>query len=364
MVQIIKPERPAGFLDYGPGEYRAREEMILAISRIFSSFGFDPIETPMAEFYKVLLGEDETSKNIFSLHTQGNSENNLALRFDHTVPFARFISANPYNSKKRTGIKLPWRRSVYGPVFRGETPQKGRFRQFYQYDVDIAGSSLMLSDAEVIAVIFHTLSLWKSDFLININNRKILDGVMEYLGICDRGSCLAVDISRDIIHILDKSTKISDAKFRDALMSEPDNEFDPRPNLDDKQFSKLEAFISLQGSNEEIIDLALALLSDSKLAQEGLRELSDIISYLPSFGVDVNKVVIDFSIARGLDYYTGPVFESHLLDAPEFGSVFSGGRYNNLVSRFTGQELPAVGASIGVDRLYSALTSLGLLEVK
>jgi len=361
--KIVKPERPAGFLDYGPDEHRAREEMVLAISKVFANFGFDQIETPMAEFYRVLLGEDETSKNIFRLHTRGNSEDNLALRFDHTVPFARFLAANPYNSQKKTGIRLPWRRSVFGPVFRGETPQKGRFRQFYQYDIDIAGSSHMISDAEIIAIIFHTLSLWKCDFKISINSRKILDGLTEYLKIENRLRVSAADISREIMRILDKSAKISIEEFRADLMSSPDNEFDPRPNLNDEQFAKLQAFTSLKGDNCELLKLAERLFVDNLSAKEGIQELIDIMSYLPSLGVNVDNIAIDFSIARGLDYYTGTVFESSLIDAPEFGSVFSGGRYNDLVSRFTGQELPAVGASIGVDRLFAALVYLDIIKV-
>lgn len=361
--KIVKPERPAGFLDYGPDEHRAREEMVSSISKVFANFGFDPIETPVAEFYKVLLGEDETSKNIFSLRTRGNAEDNLALRFDHTVPFARFLAANPYDSQKKTGIRLPWRRSVFGPVFRGETPQKGRFRQFYQYDIDIAGSAHMISDAEIIAIIFHTLSLWKCDFKISINSRKILDGLTEYLQIEDRLQVSVADIGKEIMHILDKSAKISGEEFHEELTFLPDNEFDPRPNLNDDQFAKLQAFISLKGDNCELLESAERLFIDNLTAKEGVQELMEIMSYLPSLGVDINKIAVDFSIARGLDYYTGTVFESNLIDAPEFGSVFSGGRYNDLVSRFTGQELPAVGASIGVDRLFAALRQLNVVEI-
>lgn len=362
----IKPEKPGGFLDFNTSEFLAREEMLRIINGVFRSFGYNPIETPMVEFSKVLVGEDETSKNIFQVKSRGSSnEDNLSLRFDHTVPFARFLSANPYNDKKREGIKLPWRRMVLGPVFRSDSPQKGRYRQFYQFDVDIAGSSLMLADAEIIAIIYQTLSaLGLKRFLIRINNRKILNGLAELIGVSGRGQVSADDITKEVMRILDKIPKIGFNQVLSELQMTPENEYDPSPGLLPDAITRISRFLEISGSNSIKLDQAEAVFHRISIAQEGISELRQIISYLSDFGVPEGTVEIDFSIARGLDYYTGPVFESVLVDAPEFGSVFSGGRYNDLVARFTGSELPAVGASIGVDRLFAALQQLELVKVK
>lgn len=362
----IKPERPGGFLDFNTSEFLAREEMLQTINGVFRSFGYNPIETPMVEFSKVLVGEDETSKNIFQVRSRGGSnEDSLSLRFDHTVPFARFLSANPYHDKKREGVKLPWRRMVLGPVFRSDSPQKGRYRQFYQFDVDVAGSSLMLADAEIVAIIYQTLTaLGLKRFLIRINNRKILNGLAELIGVVDRGQISAADITKEVMRILDKIPKIGLDKVLAELQVVPENDYDPSPGLLPEAIEKISRFLEIRGNNSVKLDQAEVIFHKILIAQEGISELRQIVFYLSDFGVPEGVVEIDFSIARGLDYYTGPVFESFLIDAPEFGSVFSGGRYNDLVARFTGSELPAVGASIGVDRLFAALQQLELITVQ
>jgi histidyl-tRNA synthetase len=360
---IVKPERPGGFLDFLPTDYLAREKMLKTIESVFRRFGFDPIETPRIEFKKILSGEtSDTGKNIFHIkHTEDDEP--LALPFDHTVPFARILAANPYNAKSKTGIRLPWRRMVVGPVFRADNPQHGRFRQFYQFDADIAGTSSMMADAEIIALMVITMNeLQVSNFRIRLNHRKILNGLSYLCKINDRSSISQKIIDCELMRILDKLDKIGKKGVFQALARAPEYPEDPAPNLSEDSISKIASFLEIGGSNEEKICACEELFSGIDIAMTGISELKEIFTYLNAMNISLSQIEIDFSIARGLDYYTGPVMEMELLDAPKFGSVFSGGRYNNLVSRFTGKELPAVGASIGVDRLFAALNHLKLID--
>jgi histidyl-tRNA synthetase len=360
---IVKPDRPGGFLDFLPADYLARESMLKKIEKVYRSFGFDPIETPRIEFLKTLAGEtSDTGKNIFHIKSSQDDEP-LAMPFDHTVPFARLLAANPYDTKKRTGIRLPWRRMVVGPVFRSDTPQSGRYRQFYQFDVDIAGTSSMMADAEIIALMYLTMkNLNVENFKIRVNNRKVLSGVALLAGIHGQGKISADDITKEMMRILDKLDKIGIDRVLKELQATPENPDIPAPQLSSKAIEKIKSFLSLKGDNSQKIAQCQELFQEIDIAQEGLEELRLIINYLHSMNIPEKYVDIDFSIARGLDYYTGPVFETILLDAPEFGSVFSGGRYNDLVRRFTGKSLPATGTSIGVDRLFAALSHLGLID--
>ncbi|MBF0550727.1 MAG: histidine--tRNA ligase [Deltaproteobacteria bacterium] len=365
MSDIVKPERPGGFLDFLPADCLARERMLRTIEKVFRSFGFDPIETPAIEFYKTLAGEGgDVGKQIFHVGcTKQEEDDALALRFDQTVPFARLLAANPFDPKKRTGIRLPWRRMVVGPVFRGERPQSGRYRQFCQFDADIAGTESMLADAEIIAMMYRTMkALGIERFLIRINNRKILNGLAELVGISDGIEISSVDITKELMRILDKLDKIGIDRVLQELGKEPHDSFDPAPHLSSDGIDKIKAYLAISGSNPAKLDQCQRVFSGIKVAEEGLEELRQITDYLAAMEIPVEHVQIDLSIARGLDYYTGPVMETILLDAPHIGSVFSGGRYNSLVSRFTGQELPAVGASIGVDRLFTALDHLKAID--
>lgn len=363
----ISPDRPGGFLDFLPEEFLARERMLRTIERIFRSFGFDPIETPMVEFEEVLAGEtSDTGKQIFRVksgQSEDAGEKTLALRFDQTVPFARLLAANPYDAKNRTGVRLPWRRMVMGPVFRGERPQSGRYRQFYQFDADIAGTSSMMADAEIIFMMFRTLSeLGVNRFLIRLNNRKILNGLAVLSGIKERPIIKQCNLVKEMMRILDKIDKIGMEEVLRKLQRPPDNDFDPAPEISGEASDRIKDFLEIEGSNSQKLNLCRGIFKDVAIVHEGVDELSRILEYLKVMGVPGEYVKIDFSIARGLDYYTGPVMETVLLDASQFGSVFSGGRYNDLVSRFTGQELPAVGASVGVDRLFAALRYVGQLK--
>ncbi len=360
---VVKPERPGGFLDFLPADYLARESMLEKIETVFRSFGFDPIETPRIEFLKTLAGEtSNTGKNIFHIKSAQDDEP-LAMPFDHTVPFARLLAANPYNAKRRTGIRLPWRRMVVGPVFRSDNPQSGRYRQFYQFDADIAGTSSMMADAEMVAIMNLTMkALGVERFKIRINNRKILNGLAVLAGIQDRDNVSADDITREMMRILDKLDKIGMDRVLEELQAPPEDPFSPNPHLSREAIEKILSFLSLKGDNFQKITQCRKIFQQIDIAREGIDELDAVLNYLVSMDIREESLDVDFSIARGLDYYTGPVFETVLLDAPEFGSVFSGGRYNDLVRRFTGKSLPATGTSIGVDRLFAALSYLGLLD--
>jgi len=363
--KLVKPDSPAGFLDFLPPDFLARESMLKTIDRVFRSFGYDPIETPVAEFKDVLIGDDETSKNIFVLRDQGRTsgERPLALRFDHTVPTSRLLAGNPYDAKTKKGIKLPWRRMVLGPSFRSDTPQQGRYRQFYQFDIDTLGTKSMLADAETLAIIYETFSvLGISNFLIKINNRKILNGVSDLIGLQSRSKVSKENILLAIFRILDKVEKIGIEGVEDALSTESENDYDPSPNLSAEAVNKIKSFLTIQGSNTEKLQLAKEVFQDIKIAEEGIAELEKILQLCSDMSVPSDRIKVDFGVVRGLDYYTGLVMETVILDAPEFGSVFSGGRYDNLMERFTGQALPAVGASIGVDRLFAVLKHLELIN--
>ncbi len=362
--EIIKAERPGGFLDFLPVDFLAREKMLRTIEKVFRSFGFDPIETPVIEFEKTLKGETgETGKQVFMVSDSNTKGESLGLRFDHTVPFARLLAANPYNARGKIGLRLPLRRMVVGPVFRGEKPQNGRYRQFYQFDADIAGTSSMMADAEIVVMMYRTLiALGVSNFTIRINNRKILNGLAVIADIKDRGSINADDITKKMMQILDKIDKIGIDNVVKELKQEPESEFDLAPALNDEAIQKIKQYLEIKGNNTEKLQKCKDIFAGNKIAEEGIQELEQIMIFLTALDIPESAVAIDFSIARGLDYYTGPVMETILNDAPKFGSIFSGGRYNGLVSRFTGKELSAVGASIGVDRMFAALDSLDFID--
>lgn len=366
MKKIIKAKRPSGFLDFLPAEYLAREKMIKTIDEIFRLFGFDPTETPIVERLETLAGEkSDTGKNIFLIKNAASTdkEESLALRFDQTIPFARLLANNPYDSKRGEGIKLPWRRMSLGPVFRGERPQVGRYRQFYQFDADIVGSESMLVEAEIIHMICKVFKALKvGDFVVKINNRKILNGLSQLVGIKSRGKIKAEDITKEMMRILDKIDKIGVDKALTELQKAPteDNKF--APNLSKENALKVKAFLNIKGTNYEKLDQCQEIFAGVAVAEAGILELKQILDYLLVAESVGDFIEINFSIARGLDYYTGPVLETVLLKAPEFGSLCSGGRYNSLVSRFTGEDLPAVGMAIGIDRLFAALVHLNKIN--
>ncbi|MDP3778497.1 MAG: histidine--tRNA ligase [bacterium] len=317
----VEPMLPGGFRDYGPREAISRAQMLSTISNTFELFGFDPMETSSVQRKDVLFGgEEESEKIVFEVKGSRDSESDTALRFDLTVPFARFMAANPE-------IPKPFKRYQIGNVWRGESPQAGRYREFMQADIDIIGSNSANADAEVIATIYKTFTnLGINDFVIKINSRKILNSLPSYAD-------FPKEKLWDVLRIIDKKDKIGDDVMREELTKE----------IGEAATERIKSFLN------------------GNVAED---ELSDLRSILETMGIDKEKIVIDYTIVRGLAYYTGMVLETFLTKAPEMGSIASGGRYDELVVPFTGQMLPAVGASIGVDRLFAALEKLGAIEKK
>ncbi len=343
----IKPELPGGFRDYGPEDAILRQRLTEKIRKTFEDFGFDPMETPAVERTEVLLGgETESDKIVYRLNPASRNvdksvkKDELSLRFDLTVPLARFIAANPE-------IPKPFKRYQIGQVFRGESPQQGRYREFLQADLDIVGSSLPEADAEIIAVIYQAFkNLGLNKFLIKINNRKVLSALPDFAGFPEKKL-------GELLRLIDKKDKIGEAAVKKELVK----------GFRAKAAGKIEEFLSIAGDAKTKLIAARDLLKN-KAAEEGVKELAEIARGLNALGLDRENWEIDFSTVRGLSYYTGAVWEAALGGAPEFGSIFAGGRYDDLISKFTGQPLPAVGASLGIDRLYAALDKLGLLKKK
>lgn len=374
-IAKIAPELPGGFRDYPPKVMIPRMRMIETIRETFERFGFDQLETPGMERTEVLTPEQST-KVIYHTTTdpdrtpkkklnEGDEERQrTALRFDLTVPLARFVAASI------SEIRLPFKRYQYGNVWRGEKTQAGRFREFMQFDADTIGSDSMLADAEIIALMVETMRALAIDqFQVRFNNRKLLNGLAELVG-------FEPTITTPVLRIIDKLPKIG----RDAVLRElqkpplPEGEFaSTAEGADDIEseyglgFTEpmtetISKFLDLSGSTDVLLQGASDLFCNVADARRGIEELQEIVTALRAMNVPETFWVIDLSVARGLDYYTGPVFETFLTELPEFGSVFSGGRYDGLVQRFLNDAIPATGASVGVDRLFAALEKLGRVK--
>lgn len=320
------------------------------IRKTFEDFGFDPLETPSVEWTATLRGGEESSEQmIFTLNSakRGGVEikdikkDQLALRFDLTVPLARFLAANP-------GLSKPFRRYQIGRVWRGERQQTGRYREFTQADIDIVGSSSPEADAEVVSIVYQLFKgLGLNRFLIKINNRKILNCLPSWAGFSEKKLA-------EVLRTIDKKDKIGEVVFKKDLAR----------LIKKKAADKIFAFLKITGDARTKLLRVREDFKDCAEAEEGVKELAEMARLFETMKMDKENWEIDFSIARGLGYYTGPVFEITLLAAPEFGSVASGGRYDNLLVPFTGEKLPAVGISIGIDRLLTALDKLGFLKKK
>lgn len=349
--RLIKPSQPGGVIDFLPKDMIPRQQMLDCIRTVFELYGFVPLHTPCMEFLEVLTGgEGNISGQIYKVRSSADrtDEHVRALRFDLTVPLARVVAAYPE-------LPTPWKRYQMGTVFRGEKSQAGRYNEFMQCDVDTVGSPSMLADAEIIAVMYSVMTaLGVPDFLIRVNNRKILNGLAEFAGFDPK---LAVDVLR----IIDKQDKIGLAGVIKLLLN-GDTELGIEAQLELKQANQIETFLSIEHSgHEELLEKVSALMENSPMAREGIRELLEIVKYVRWLGVPDNAWTIDLSVARGLGYYTGPVFETILTTMPTIGSVFSGGRYDGLVSRFSPLSVPATGASVGLDRLFTALSKMNLI---
>ena len=316
--------------------------MMDILRRTYSLYGFCALDTPAIEAADVLLakGGGETEKQIYRFQ-KGDSD--LALRFDLTVPLAKYVALH-YSE-----LSFPFRRYQIGKVYRGERAQRGRFREFYQADIDIIGDGKLsiVNEAEIPSIIYRTFTtMGLKRFQIRVNNRKILNGFYAMLGLTEK--------SGDIMRTVDKLDKIGPDKVRTCLIEDC--------ALAEKDADEILKFIAITGSNAEVLAALEGYRGKDETFDLGLEELRAVTRYLAAFGVPEENFAVDLTIARGLDYYTGTVYETTLLDHPEIGSVCSGGRYDNLAGYYTSQQLPGVGISIGLTRLFYVLSEQGMLN--
>lgn len=337
-----KPRTLSGFMELLPAPQQQMERIMEILRNTYSLYGFTPLDTPIIESAEVLLakGGGETEKQIYRFQ-KGDSD--LALRFDLTVPLAKYVALH-YGE-----LQFPFRRYQIGKVYRGERAQRGRFREFYQADIDIIGDGKLdiINEAEIPSIIYRTFSqLGLKRFQIRVNNRKILNGFYSMVGLADK--------SQDVMRTVDKLDKIGAEKVKTLLMEDIGVAEDVANQVLD--------FIAIGGSNQEVLAALEDYQGKDELFDTGLEELSTVVRYLSAFGVPEENFAVDLTIARGLDYYTGTVYETTMLDHPEIGSVCSGGRYDNLAEYYTDKQLPGVGISIGLTRLFYVLGEQGMLN--
>ena len=342
-MSIIKPRTLSGFMELLPGKQIQFERMVEILRTTYASYGFAPLDTPVIEDAQILLakGGGETEKQIYRF-TKGDTD--LSLRFDLTVPLAKYVALH-YGE-----LTVPFRRFQIGKVYRGERAQRGRFREFYQADIDIIGDGKLdiTNEAEIPSIIYKTFStLGLKRFQIRVNNRKILNGFYSMLGLTEK--------SGDIMRTVDKLDKIGAEKVKVILMDEG-------IELTEQQADEILKFIAIAGSNAEVLTALEGYKGRDEIFDLGLSELNTVVKYLAAFGVPEENFAVDLTIARGLDYYTGTVYETTMLDHPEIGSICSGGRYDNLAEYYTDKQLPGVGISIGLTRLFFVLEDQGLLN--
>ena len=341
-MDIIKPRTLSGFMELLPGKQIRFEKMLEILRTTYASYGFAPLDTPVIEDAQILLakGGGETEKQIYRF-TKGDSD--LALRFDLTVPLAKYVALH-YNE-----LAFPFRRFQISKVYRGERAQRGRFREFYQADIDIIGDGKLdiLNEAEIPAIIYKVFrGFGLSRFQIRVNNRKILNGFYAMLGLSEK--------SGDIMRTVDKLDKIGADTVRLILLEDC--------GLTEDQADEILRFIAITGSNSQVLSALEGYAGRNEMFDQGLSELKAVTVNLAAFGVPEANFAVDLTIARGLDYYTGTVYETTLLDHPEIGSVCSGGRYDNLAGYYIDKALPGVGISIGLTRLFYVLDEQGLLN--
>ena len=342
MNKLIQPKTLKGFRDFLPSLMINKKRMISIIEKNFESFGFAPIDTPCLEYSEILLGKggDETDKQLFRFNDNGNRD--VTLRFDLTVPLARF-TAEHYNE-----LGMPFKAYHIAPVWRGENTTKGRHREFYQCDFDILGTETNFADVEIGILIHTTIKdlIGSDDFTIRFNNRLILNALMKKLNLEEK--------TTGVLRVIDKIYKQSEEKIIAELIDSV--------GLTKEQTESVLDFVKIKGENKEIIAILEDKFKDNEDALKGVANLKEFVLTFESLGF--NTLKIDLCIARGLDYYTGSVFETMLNKLPEIGSICSGGRYDNLASLYTTNKIPGVGASVGLDRLIDALEELKLLEKK
>lgn len=337
---LIEPRTLKGFRDYLPAAMIPREQLIETAKSVYRSYGFSPIDTPALEYTEILTGKGgtESDKQMFRFEQGGRD---VAMRFDLTVPFARFAAQNINE------LGIPFKRYHVGTVWRGERPQKGRYREFMQCDFDTIGTTSNSADIETLFIIHDLMvKIGFTEFKIRINNRMILNGLLEVLELQSQ--------SADVLRALDKLPKIGP----DAVIKE----MQEQGGLTQQQAEKVIGLTTIQGSTSEILNSLEQQLTGNACGEQGVQYLREIFTAAEKAGIPGDRIVLDPSIARGLDYYTGTIYETFLDQLPNIGSVCSGGRYDNLAELFTNQQLPGVGASLGLDRLLAAMQELNLLQ--
>ena len=334
-MERIKPRTLSGFMELLPEKQIYFEKMLEKLRESYSLYGFTPLDTPVIESSEILLakGGGDTEKQIYRF-TKGDSD--LSLRFDLTVPLAKYVAMNYAN------LAFPFRRFQIGKVYRGERAQRGRFREFYQADIDVIGDGSLdiINEAEIPGVIYRTFNaLGLKRFVIRINNRKILNGFFELVGVGEK--------SAEVMRTIDKIEKIGEEKVKKLLVEET--------GLSEVAADKILALITCQEKGIAPLDALNEYVGQNETLDLGISELSTVVKYMADFGVPAENFMIDLTIARGLDYYTGTVYETQMLDHPEIGSICSGGRYDDLAGYYTDKKLPGVGISIGLTRLFFVL---------
>ena len=337
----VQPRTLSGFMELQPEQQVLMESIMQTLRDTYSLYGFTPLDTPIIEASEVLLakGGGETEKQIYRF-SKGDSD--LSLRFDLTVPLAKYVALH-YGE-----LAFPFRRYQIGKVYRGERSQRGRFREFYQADIDMIGDGKLdvSNEAEMPAIIYQVFNrLGLRKFQVRVNNRKILNGFYEMLGLSKQAG--------DVMRTVDKLEKIGADKVKGLLME---------LGVPEEKAGEILGFIGITGSNEQVLEALEAYRGRNELFDLGLDELKTVVKYLGGFGVPEENFAVDLTIARGLDYYTGTVYETFMVEHPEIGSICSGGRYDNLAEYYTDKILPGVGISIGLTRLFFILNEQGMLN--
>jgi histidyl-tRNA synthetase len=339
--QLIKPRTLKGFRDYLPEAMIPRERLIDTARQVYRSYGYSPIDTPALEYLEILTGKgsDETDRQMYRFEDHGGRQ--VGMRFDLTVPLARFAAQNIHE------LGVPFKRYHIATVWRGENTQRGRYREFMQCDFDTIGTRSLVADIETALVIHDLLrAIGFEEFTLHVNNRMVLTGLLEKCGLADKAT--------EVLRALDKLAKIGREKVASEMTA--------TAGATAEQADRVLQLAELTGGNDEILSQLEPLVAGSEKGQEGAAKLADLAAAVRAAGVPQRHLKVDVSIARGLDYYTGTVFETFLGPLPQIGSVCSGGRYDNLAELYTRQQLPGIGASLGLDRLLAAMEELGMVE--
>lgn len=339
MADLIQPRTLGGFRDFLPEAMIARERLIGTAQRVYRSFGFSPIDTPALEYFEILSGKgsEETDRQMYHFE---HGDKHVGMRFDLTVPLAR------YAAQHVNELGLPFKRYHIATVWRGERQQRGRYREFMQCDFDTIGTRSVAADIET-AVVIHELmrAIGFEKFTIRVNNRQVLNGLLDKQGLRDK--------SVVVLRAIDKLGKVSREDVQQEMVA---------AGVSAEAAGQMLELVGLSGTNEEMLSQLAKLVAGNALGEEGVERLRQILRGAAAGGVEAGRLKLDVAIARGLDYYTGAIFETFLDDLPTIGSVCSGGRYDNLAALFTKQELPGIGASLGLDRLLAAMEELKLIE--